>query len=73
MGAFQNLLYYCATACAGQLFILTLGLYLIDKFLFVPNLLDHHKFFPLDEFEILLTILDKEEIFLHRKIKKSSF
>ena len=52
MGAFQNLLYYCATACAGQLFILTLGLYLIDKFLFATNLLDHHKFFPLDEFEI---------------------
>ena len=52
MGAFQNLRVYCATAFAGQDFILTLGLYLIDKFLFVPNLLDHHKFFPLDKFEI---------------------
>ena len=52
MGAFQNLRVYCATALAGQVFILTLGLYLIDKLFFVPKLLDHHKFFPLDKFEI---------------------
>ena len=66
MGAFQNLRFYCATAFAGQVLILTLGLYLIDKFIFVPNLLDHHKFFPLDKFEILQAILDKEEIFLQK-------
>ena len=52
MGAFQNLRFYCATAFAGQVLILTLGLYLIDKFLFVPKLLNHHKFFPLDKFKI---------------------
>ena len=67
MGAFQNLRVYCATALAGQVFILTLGLYLIDKLFFVPKLLDHHKFFPLDKFDIFQAILDKEEIFLKKK------
>ena len=66
MGAFQNLRVYCATALAGQVFILTLGLYLIDKLFFVPKLLDHHKFFPLDKFDIFQAILDKEEIFLQK-------
>ena len=51
MGAFQNLRFYCATAFAGQVLILTLGLYLIDTF-YLYSSLSGHKFFPLDEFEI---------------------